>query len=79
MQNKKAPGPDNIWAGQLNHLGPLTKALFLRIILHSWLMGGVPGDWRRGVIVLIHRAGKGPKITWRRRSVALTSHMVKLA
>ena len=79
LRGKKAPGPDNICAEHLKHLGPVAKALLLRTINQSWLKGEVPADWRRAVIVLIPKAGKDPKLVGSHRPIALTSHVAKLA
>ena len=76
---QESPGPDNICAEHLKHLGTVAKALLLRTINQSWLKGEVPADCRRAVIVPIPKAGKDPKLVGSHRPIALTSHVAELA
>ena len=79
MRNGKAPGPDDICAEQLRHMGPGAKAALLRLMNLTWTSGQVPSAWRRASIVPIPKAGKDPKLTSSHRPIALTSHLAKLA
>ena len=79
MKTGKAPGPDDICAEHLRHLGPRAKTALLRLINLTWTTGQIPSPWRRAVIILIPKAGKDPKLTTSHRPIALTSHLAKLA
>lgn len=79
LQCKKTPGPDDICAEHLLHLGPCARAALLRLLNQSWTTGEVPSPWRRATIIPIPKAGKDPKLTSSYRPIALTSHLAKLA
>ena len=79
MKSGKAPGPDDICAEHLRHLGPVAMEALLRLLNLSWTMGQVPSAWRRAVIIPIPKAGKDPKLVTSHRPIALTSHLAKLA
>ncbi|KAF0287890.1 RNA-directed DNA polymerase from mobile element jockey [Amphibalanus amphitrite] len=79
MKCRKAPGPDDICAEHLRHLGPVAKAALLRLMNQTWASGLTPSAWRRATIVPIPKAGKDPKLTSSHRPIALTSHLAKLA
>ena len=79
MKCGKAPGPDDICAEHLRHLGPVFKTTLLRLLNLSWSTGQVPAAWRRAVIIPIPKAGKYTKLTSSHRPIALTSHLAKLA
>ena len=79
MKCGKAPGPDDICAEHLRHLGPDAKTTLLRLLNLTWSTGQVPAAWRRAVIIPIPKAGKDPKLTSSHRPIALTSQLAKLA
>ena len=79
MKCGKAPGPDDICAEHLHHLGPGAKTALLRLLNLSWSTGQVPSAWRRATIIPVPKAGKDPKLITSHRPIALTSHLVKLA
>ncbi|KAF0303168.1 RNA-directed DNA polymerase from mobile element jockey [Amphibalanus amphitrite] len=79
MKCGKAPGPDDICAEHLRHLGPGAKTTLLRLLNLSWSTGQVPSAWRRATIIPVPKAGKDPKMIASHRPIALTSHLAKLA
>ena len=78
LKNRKAPGPDDVCAEHLKHLGPAAQGALLRLINRSWSSGAVPSAWRRAVIVPIPKAGKDPQEVTSYRPISLTSHTAKL-
>ncbi|XP_043220268.1 uncharacterized protein LOC122380836 [Amphibalanus amphitrite] len=77
-QLRKSPGPDELSAEHLKHLGPIARGALLRLINLSWLEGVVPQEWRRAVIVPIPKSGKDKRKIASYRPIALTSHIAKL-
>lgn len=77
-QLRKSPGPDELTAEHLRHLGPIARRTLLRLLNLSWLEGAVPFEWRRAVIVPIPKSGKDKRKMSSYRPIALTSHVAKL-
>ena len=79
MKPRKAPGPDQVCAEHLQHLGPRARETLLHLINKTWTSGSIPVDWRRATIIPIPKAGKNPKDVSSYRPIALTSCVAKLA
>ena len=79
LRVKKAPGPDQVCAEHLRHLGPTAREVLLALINRSWSVFETPAVWRRATIIPILKAGKDPKQVGSYRSISLTSHIAKLA
>ena len=78
-QLKKSPGPDELTAEHLKHLGPIARLTFLRLINKSCTDGAVPSEWRRATIIPIPKSGKDKRLLASCRPIALTRHVAKLA
>ena len=78
-QLRKSPGPDELTAEHLKHLGPIARQTLLRLINKSWTEGTVPSEWRRATIIPIPKSGKDKRLLASYRPIALTSHIAKLA
>uniref|UniRef100_A0A1I8JA46 RNase H domain-containing protein n=1 Tax=Macrostomum lignano TaxID=282301 RepID=A0A1I8JA46_9PLAT len=76
---RKAPGPDEICAEHLQHLGAAGRRAVLQLINASWTQGEVPAAWRRAHIVPILKKGKPADEIGSYRPIALTSTLAKLA
>ena len=79
LKSRKAPGPDDICAEHILHLGPAARGVVLALINSSWASAIVPSSWRRATIVPIPKAGKNPADVQSYRPISLTSHLAKLA
>ena len=77
-QLRKSPGPDELTAEHLKHLGPNARQTLLRLINKSWMEGAVPSEWRRATIIPIPKSGKDKRLLASYRPIALTSHIAKL-
>ena len=75
---KKAPGPDQVCAEHLRHLGPTARRALLHLLNGSWTTLRVPAAWKRATIIPILKHGKNPKLVGSYRPIALTSHLAKL-
>ena len=76
---KKSPGPDGISNEMLRHLGPVARSALLRLINASWAESEVPREWRTATVIPIPKSGKDKRRLASYRSIALTSHVGKLA
>ena len=72
-QLRKSPGPDELTAEHLKHLGPVARHALLRLISESWREGVVPSEWRRATIIPIQKSGKDNRLLASYHPIALTS------
>ena len=79
LKTRKAPGPDDICAEHLMHLGPVARDAILTLINLAWERATIPSSWRRAIIIPIPKAGKDPSSVENYRPISLTSHLAKLA
>ena len=79
MKPRKAPGPNQVCAEHVQHLGPRARETLLHLINKTWTSGSIPVDWRRATIIPIPKAGKNLKDVSIHRPIALTSCVAKLA
>ena len=78
LQEKKAPGPDNVHNDMLRHLGPMAKKKLLSIFNTSWRTGILPSSWKKAIMIPILKPGKPPKKADSYRPISLTSCLCKL-
>ena len=78
LQEKKAPGPDNIPNDMLKHLGPAAKKKLLSIYNTSWQKGIIPKSWKKATMIPILKPGKPPNKADSYRPISLTSCLCKL-
>ena len=79
LKIRRAPGPDQLCAEQLRHLGPVALDAVLTLINPSWERATMPSSWSRAIIIPITKAGKDPSSVENCRPISLTSHLAKLA
>ena len=79
LKIRKAPGPDDLCAEQLMHLGPVALDAVLTLTNLTWERATIPASWRRAIIIPIPKAVKDPSSVENYRPNSLTSHLAKLA
>ena len=79
LKDGKAPGPDEITAEMLKHLGPKARLRLRELISTTLQLGTIPKQWRIGEIVPLWKTSKPAKAVDSYRPVTLTSHISKLA
>ncbi|GBP81809.1 Probable RNA-directed DNA polymerase from transposon X-element [Eumeta japonica] len=77
LPKKKASGPDDVSTAALKHLTRRTIVAMKQVfngILHS---GHFPDTWKRGNVIMISKAGKGPRRRENLRHITLLPHVAK--
>jgi hypothetical protein len=78
LDNKKAPGADQIHVEFLKHIGPKAKQILLTIINSSWT-DEIPCSWRDALIIPLLKPDKEATLVESYRPIALTSALAKTA
>eukprot|EP01064_Diplonema_japonicum_P018345 TRINITY_DN2703_c0_g1_i6.p1 TRINITY_DN2703_c0_g1~~TRINITY_DN2703_c0_g1_i6.p1 ORF type:complete len:1384 (+),score=280.05 TRINITY_DN2703_c0_g1_i6:2835-6986(+) len=78
MKTRSAAGEDGIFSEMLLHLNSDSLGVLLLLLNRSWLMGVVPGAWKKGVIVPVPKPGKDATLLASYRPICLTSCLCKL-
>ena len=78
LKPKQAPGPDGVTNELLIHLGPEAKKKLLQIYNASWKHGIVPQEWKKAILIPIHKPGKPKNSPSSYRPISLTSCLCKL-
>lgn len=77
-QSNSTPGPDDIHPFMLKHMHETSKQYLMNILQHIWTMHKFPSQWKRAIILPIHKAGK-PKLNPESyRPISLTSCVCKV-
>ena len=69
----KAPGLDGIPTELIQHSGPTSIQVLLKLCIQIWCSCCWPDAWKRQEIVMIHKSGKTKECT-NYRTIALLSH-----
>ena len=72
LKNGKTPGPDNIMAEFLKHLGKQALALTLHIFNQIW-NSNIPSEWKKATVIPILKTGKPVNLLSSYRPISLTS------
>ena len=78
LKPKQAPSPDGVTNELLIHLGPEAKKKLLQIYNASWKHGIVPQEWKKAILIPIHKPGKPKNSPSSYRPISLTSCLCKL-
>lgn len=77
-QSNSTPGPDDIHPFMLKHMHETLKKYLMNILQHIWTMHKFPSQWKKAIILPIHKAGK-PKLNPESyRPISLTSCVCKV-
>ena len=78
LKPKQAPGPDGVTNELLMHLDAEAKKKLLQIYSASWKHGIVPQEWKKAILIPIHKPGKPKNSPSSYRPISLTSCLCKL-
>ena len=79
LQNRKAPGTDDIKNELLKNLGKKARLIILNLINRTWKESYLPSAWRTAIISPILKKDKPPDQPQSYRPISLTSCMSKVA
>ena len=72
----KAPGLDGVPTERIQHSGPASIQVLLKLCIQIWCSCSWPDDWKRQEIVMTHKSGNTKECT-NYRTIALLSHASK--
>lgn len=78
LPNGKAPGPDGIPYLLLKNLPRKTIVQLMHIINAIFLLQHFPNDWKKAVVILVHKPGKDPSLPSSYRPISLLNTLGKL-
>lgn len=78
LKTKQSPGPDKITNDMISHLGSQAQKKLLQIFNSSWTNGKIPNEWRKAILIPIHKTGKPKNKAESYRPISLTSCLCKL-
>ena len=73
----KAPGLDGVPTELIQHSGPASMQVLLKLCIQIWCSCSWPDAWKRQEIVMIHKSGNTKECT-NYRTIALLSHASKV-
>ncbi|KAL4101018.1 hypothetical protein QTP88_021039 [Uroleucon formosanum] len=74
----KSPGPDEIPYCFLQNLGSSAKNYLLNLYNTIWRTGRIPDEWKKGIIIPIHKPGKDKHSVEGYRPITLLNTMTKV-
>jgi len=77
LKNNKSPGNDGITGEMIKCGGDIVTKKLHRIINTAWKEGHTPSEWKKSILVILHKKGSALECN-NYRTIALISHLGKV-